>query len=1017
MKRKKRNRNPHAPSIALCMIVKNEAANLERCLKTVQPLVSEINIVDTGSTDNTIEIARRNGASVQAEQWMNDYSRPRNTSLKMASADWILVLDADETLDSDAIATIRVAVRKPGIAGYVLPTRNYMDDSSVANFVPNDGSCELARAFKGWVESRKVRLFRRRPGIQFEGEIHEVIGPSIRRANGRTEFLDAVVHHFGFLAPVGSLKEKTRKMAALAEAKCAGRNGNCQAHYELGVISAKLDNLEKAESCFRKAIALRYDFALAHYDLAVVLARMGRNEEAVSEYRSTLKLDPNNADALCNLAVCLQKLHCDKDAEETYRSLLEKHPLDTRGWNNLGALLASAGRLTEAEQSFENAVRIDPDFSLSLQNLESIRTLRAGRANQSDASAKHPIQTVGASSPSGTAPSSDSVGANSFARFLPSELLTPKIMNSRRDFLHEPNAYQSHGRNELRPYTHESRNPVGARFIAPDARWLRLCRAENSAASMAGKNSPTLALIMIVKDEQDNLSELLPAISSCFDEIVIVDTGSSDKTVEIAQTFTEKVFHFAWNDDFSAARNFALSKARSDWILWLDADDRMKPEDVSLMKVHISSANKAFLLKVVSSAGGADAAEFIQLRLFPNLVGIAWEGRIHEQILPSMKRKGLEFELLAEASIIHTGYNDANILKKKTLRNIALLEKEQECRPDDSNVLHHLAQAYAIMGDIDKAIEVSETLVHILREHPISEFLTSAINRLIQWNLFKRDIDTAHEWCKRLLAMEPQNRLLRFFMGEIHYRKELFDEAIDWFTQFCAAKETIGLTPVPWAALDANAHNYLGLAFKQTGRREDARAEWRTAIHLGAKVEAYKNLALMCLEDGNAPEAESALRAALERGYSDADIWNNLGVALARAHRFIEAADAFRKALFLDPSNAAMRGNLDRIEHETRRQLSLNMIVRDEEKNLPEILAPIANLFDEIIIVDTGSKDNTVAIAEQFGARVIRHRWNDNFADARNAALNASTGKWVFWLDADDRIEPRAVRTLRKFIE
>ncbi len=951
-KKKRNNRNVRknaAGSIALCMIVKNEEANLARCLESVRGLVSEINIVDTGSSDNTIRLAESLGAKMRREQWVNDYSRARNASIEMARAEWILVLDADEVLSPDAIHKIEAAVRRPGIDGYVLPTRNYMNDPSVANFVANDGGYEPARAFKGWVESRKVRLFKRRNGIRFEGEIHEVIGPSIRRSGGRTEFLDAAVHHFGFLAPADTLKEKAARMLALAEAKCESQNRNYQAHYELGVILAQLGSLEKAENSFRKAIALRDDFALAHYDLAVVLARASRFDDAISEYRTTLKLDPQNADALCNLAVCFQKLGRSKEAEETYRLLLEKHPHEKRGWNNLGALLASMGKLAEAEQSFENAVQIDPDFSLSLQNLKSIRTLKT----QSGAFATKRQQS---------------------------------------------NPPECHSR--------ESGNPFD------NSKSLNTW----SLPSAADTASPTLALIMIVRNEEDNLSELLPELAPCFDEIVIVDTGSRDKTAEIAGKFTDNVFHFSWIDDFSAARNFALSKCEADWILWLDADDRMRRDDIAAIRPHISKPNKAYLLKVVSSAGDSDTAEFIQIRLFPNIEGVEWEGRIHEQLLPSLKRKGLDFELLPDATVIHKGYDDANMLRQKTRRNIHLLEKERDLRPDDPNVLHHLAQAYAIVGEFMQAIETSESFIRVLHEHPKSEFMTSAINRLIQCYLFKGNVERARAWGGRLLEMDPQNRLARYFMGEIRYRMGLFEEAADWFRQFCTTKETVGLVPVPWAALNANAHNYLGLVYERTGQREKARAEFRTAIELGARVEAYKNLALLCLEDGDSAAAETTLRAAIEHGHKNADIWTNLGVALARLQRYDEAAASFRKALEIDPADKAARENLKRLEHKLRCDLSLNMIVRDEEKNLREALASIANLFDEIVIVDTGSQDSTIAVAEELGARVIHHPWTDNFAEARNAALKNSSGKWVFWLDADDRIEPQAVRTLRKFI-
>ncbi len=88
---------------------------------------------------------------------------------------------------------------------------------------------------------------------------------------------------------------------------------------------------------------------------------------------------------------------------------------------------------------------------------------------------------------------------------------------------------------------------------------------------------PTLSLCMIVKNEEKHLARCLSSVKDVADEIVIVDTGSTDKTIEIAESFSAKIFHFDWVNDFSAARNFALSKCTGDWILYLDADEELNP--------------------------------------------------------------------------------------------------------------------------------------------------------------------------------------------------------------------------------------------------------------------------------------------------------------------------------------------------------------------------------------------------------------------------------------------------------
>ena len=918
---KRRNKAPRRERIALCMIVKDEEANLGRCLESVRGLVSEINIVDTGSADDTVGLAKRLGAKVREIEWNDDFSHARNISLGMADAEWILVLDADEVLAPDAIAKIKSAVRKPDIAGYMIATRNYTDDSSSGNFIPNDGAFEPASHCGGWVESLKVRLFRNRPGVCFEGVVHEVIGPSIRRSGATTPPLDVDVHHFGCLAPDGKLKNEM--MARLAEKKCANRPDDYKAHYELGVIRAETGNLVEAERSLRKSISLRGDFALAHYDLGVVLSRTGREAEAAERFGAAVELDPDNVDAMNNLADSLQRLRRDDEAERVYRELLEKRPDYKRGWNNLGALLGSGGRLRDAEEAFRKALEIDPSFPDARGNLEKLRRLRPDDAG-------------------GTA------GADSTNR----------------------------------------------------------------------SGRPTLGLLMIVKNERENLERMLPQLAPCFDEIVIVDTGSTDNTRVIAEKAGARVFDFAWIDDFSAARNFGLSKAGADYLLWLDADDRLDPRAVAHLRENLSDARKAFLLRVASGAGGS--GEFLQLRVFPNIEGIEWEGRVHEQIFPSLERNGLSSQTLPGIVITHTGYEDQGEIREKSRRNAALLEKDRAIRPDDPYVLQHLAQAYGVLGEIDRAVEASEALINANDPATPPEFISHTMNRLVQYGLIRNDLDAATMWADRLLEAEPDNRLVRYFLGEIGYRRGQAGAAIERFEQFLSADTVIGCVPVPWKQLESNAHNFLGLLFEQTGRRDRARSQFRLAIEGQSRIEAHKNLARILLEDGSPAEAATVLQAAVEIEARDSFVWTNLGAALARSGNFDKAAEACRTALEIDPENAAARQNLQRMESRLDRSaprsksftLSACIIVKNEAARLRDAIESVAPICDEIIVVDTGSMDNTRVVAKKAGARVFDFEWNDDFAAARNRSLELAQSEWIFVLDADEIIDAHGLREI-----
>ena len=149
----------------------------------------------------------------------------------------------------------------------------------------------------------------------------------------------------------------------------------------------------------------------------------------------------------------------------------------------------------------------------------------------------------------------------------------------------------------------------------------------------------TISLCMIVKNEEDVLARCLDSVKAAVDEIVIVDTGSTDRTKEIAETYTDKVFDFTWIDDFSAARNFAFSKASMDYCLWLDADDVLLPGDLAgllELKGSMPAQTDVVMMKynVAFDAGGNPTFSYYRERLVRNLHRPLWQGAVHEVIAP-----------------------------------------------------------------------------------------------------------------------------------------------------------------------------------------------------------------------------------------------------------------------------------------------------------------------------------------------------------------------------------------------
>lgn len=142
---------------------------------------------------------------------------------------------------------------------------------------------------------------------------------------------------------------------------------------------------------------------------------------------------------------------------------------------------------------------------------------------------------------------------------------------------------------------------------------------------------------MIVKNEEDTLPNCLNSAGDIFDEIIIVDTGSHDNTVAIARSFTDKIFYYEWQDDFAAARNFSFAQSASDYVMWLDADDILLPEDAAklkTLKLQLNGVIQEIAAKynVGFDAEGNVTLEYYRERIFINNGDYKWSGKVHETI-------------------------------------------------------------------------------------------------------------------------------------------------------------------------------------------------------------------------------------------------------------------------------------------------------------------------------------------------------------------------------------------------
>ncbi len=226
------------------------------------------------------------------------------------------------------------------------------------------------------------------------------------------------------------------------------------------------------------------------------------------------------------------------------------------------------------------------------------------------------------------------------------------------------------------------------------------------AVAVAGAQ-PRVSLCMIVRNEEANLPACLESVAGLVDEIVIVDTGSTDSTRAVAARYGARVFDFPWVDSFAAARNESLRHARGAWILWLDADDRLDPanrERLRALLAGLGDERAAYVMKCLCLPNHQTGVETVvdHVRLFRNLPGLRWRYRIHEQILPDLRRAGCDIRW-SGVVVHHTGYQDPATLARKLQRDERLLLMELAEDPDEPFTQFNLGALRQEQGRLEEA--------------------------------------------------------------------------------------------------------------------------------------------------------------------------------------------------------------------------------------------------------------------------------------------------------------------------
>jgi tetratricopeptide (TPR) repeat protein len=351
--------------LTACLIARNEEANLERCLTSLTGLVTEIVVVDTGSTDATEAIAKRYGAVIGHFEWCDDFSAARNAALELATGNWILWIDADEELDPNSIAALRRAIVRPQFGGFDIEIVNFTNDHS-----PHER-----------FQHCPTRLFRKVEGVEFTGRIHEQITPSLVKLGLPWARLEgARILHYGYRPEEMERKSKLERTTSMLEREVRDSPEDAFQWFNLANAYLVGGRWFEAEHASRQAASFMPADAPFGENCYVVWAQaaMGANrpQAAVTICEEGVERGHSGPFLLFEHCEALLAANRPQEALEVSDLLLASEPPEGSAGDSgifghkrkvlRGQILAVLGRFQEALDLLDDALSVDPDFAAAL---------------------------------------------------------------------------------------------------------------------------------------------------------------------------------------------------------------------------------------------------------------------------------------------------------------------------------------------------------------------------------------------------------------------------------------------------------------------------------------------------------------------------------------------------------------------------------------------------------------------------------------------------------------------------
>jgi len=375
-----------------------------------------------------------------------------------------------------------------------------------------------------------------------------------------------------------------------------------------------------------------------------------------------------------------------------------------------------------------------------------------------------------------------------------------------------------------------------------------------------------LSLCIIVKNEESTLPLTLNSVKEVVDEMIVVDTGSRDRTPEIAREFGAKVYNFEWCNDFAAARNECLKYATGKWILVLDADEVLVPDIIPQLQQAIKNDRHLLINLIRQEVGATQSPYSLVSRLFRNHPQIRFSRPYHAMVDDSISdiiTWELQWKIvsLPRVAILHSGYKAGAIAAKNKLQKAqSAMESYLAQHPSDAYVCSKLGALYVTIGEIEQGMKL------------LKRGLTVA----------SVDVNVLYE--------------LHYHLGIAYRQQQDLTKAKEHY------QAALKLDIVP--QLKLGAYNNLGNLLKDEGNLLGAKSLYETALQLDPNfATGYYNLGMTLKALGNFGDAIAAYQQAINFNPDAAETYQNLGVVLLKIGKVAESLEVFKKAIALHEVN------------------------------------------------------------------------------------------------------------------